>query len=310
MNTLKTIIIIFLILLSIPSFANQKWQKLENDYFIIKYPAAEQKLADKTMDILMENRRRVNYILEYEPKHKTDVYICDTDQRFRELTKGGVPDWGAGCAYPKKRLIILKSPKLTNNQVFSYHQTVVHEYTHIALGQVIGDTRIPTWFHEGMAMHLAGQFRLNDRATISWASITGKLLPLSSLDMGFPYHAPQARLAYLQSLTTIEFIMDNWEERGLSKLLQTIKQTGNFDSAMTLAWGINRKRFEDGWKSYINKKYNWGMIISNPFFLWIGISLLFLIGYWRKNRRKKKTLKQWELEELEQDLGIKFENDF
>lgn len=306
---MKKIYLIFIMLIAIPALAQDGWLKKENSFFVIVYPASEQKLADKTMEILMEKRTVINAQLDYIPSEKTIIHICATRQCFREKTRGAIPDWGAGVAYPHQRIIVLKSPKIASRQIFSYQQTVLHEYTHVVLGQVLKDARVPTWFHEGMAMYQAGQFHFDDRASVMWASISGELLPLSSLDSGFPYQESQARLAYLQSLTAIEFMMDSWGEKGIIKLIETIKETDNFDLAIKLAWGINRKRFDDQWRSFVTRKYNWGMIVSNPFVWWIGITILFLVGYWIKRRRTQKVLKKWETQDIAEDLGIHFQDE-
>jgi membrane protein DedA with SNARE-associated domain len=51
------------------------------------------------------------------------------------------------------------------------------------------------------------------------------------------------------------------------------------------------------------------MIVSNPFVWWIGITILFLVGYWIKRKRTQKVLKKWETQDIAEDLGIHFEDE-
>ena len=71
-----------------------------------------------------------------------------------------------------------------------------------------------------------------------------------------------------------------------------------------MATGLGLKHLERKWKAELKRRYNWIPIVTSFFSLWFLASLLFLLGYWIKRRRAKRTLAEWEQEETLQESHL------
>jgi len=72
------------------------------------------------------------------------------EAEFRALTRGRLPHWGAGVAFPEEGRVLLRPfPGLADE----LPRTARHEIAHIVLHRRIRSPA-PVWFHEGVAMWL------------------------------------------------------------------------------------------------------------------------------------------------------------
>ncbi len=93
-----------------------------------------------------------------------------------------------------------------NHGSHQVQQTIIHEYTHHVLLSI--GVRKPMWFHEGLAMHAAGEtwFNRSDLGLVRW--LEQSHLPFDALVPAFPHTADEkfASAAYYQSLMMTEFL--------------------------------------------------------------------------------------------------------
>jgi hypothetical protein len=93
-------------------------------------------------------------------------------------------------------------------------------------------------------------------------------------------------------------LQGGWE--GVRNLLDQLKATGDFDSAMVHVYGVDETGFEWEFLKTIRQKYRWAVLIDPMFYVSIAfVPLLGLAGFmvWR---RKRRIMKEWEDED--QDL--------
>lgn len=241
-----------------------------------------------------------------DPSHKGIVliYLPSREEDFDQLTRRGVPDWGIGCALPLENTIVLKSPRLIGKSP-DLPSLIAHENSHILLYDQVkakdsspskSEERtdpIPRWFDEGLAMFESKEWRKGETLSLAWSVITHSLLPLSSLETHFPTNERKAHLAYLESFSTINYLLDEYGEEGLRRLLHSLAHSSDFESALVESLGLTLKEFENEWFFYLQSRYNAFYLLSDTGILWGVISLLFLFVLILKTiqiRRKKRRL--------------------
>ncbi|MFH1689416.1 MAG: peptidase MA family metallohydrolase [Candidatus Eisenbacteria bacterium] len=230
------------------------------------------------------------------------IYIASTNEEFRALTYGGVPDWGAGCAFPDRGVVVLRNP-VTVPDPLSMEDVVVHELAHVAAGRVLGEVRVPRWFHEGIAMTLAGEWRLPGSSTLAAAGASGELIPLGELDASFPAGSADAMLAYSESFYAVRFLMEEAGPATPAELLLGIASSGSFDEGLQTLCGRILPDFERDAVASFRRRFGWGVFLSRWNVLFVGLSLLLLTGGAVRLARSHRRLREWEAAERGSSIG-------
>ena len=101
-----------------------------------------------------------------------------------------------------------------------------HEIAHIFLDQLMAEAEVPRWFHEGYAQYVSQMWDLDSFIEFSVAILAGRVIKLDAITHGMPEGENQARLAYLQSYTVVEFMFSRWNESQMRLLFERWRQIG------------------------------------------------------------------------------------
>jgi hypothetical protein len=208
-------------------------------------------------------------------------------------------------ALPEDGLMILNSAGLSKTEAGMRDQTLSHELVHLLLGRLTrGEIRVPYWFHEGMAQLLSGDRSHGGSLDLAWATAAGRLIPMENLNTDFPYETPKSPLAYAQSASFTEYVIE--EHYFLDSPQALFRQMAErTDKAREILLWLGRtqniQELEKGWRQDLGRLRNWVVLISSSTLLWIVISLLFLLSYRLKRRRERNVMQNWDSWEREDD---------
>ncbi|UCC66207.1 MAG: hypothetical protein JSW32_04780 [Deltaproteobacteria bacterium] len=245
-----------------------------------------------------ETREMVVRDIGHTPRSPTLIYLAPTWGDFQQVQpRGTPPSWSVGTAYPEFNLIILRSPRAMKGGRVEIDEVLQHEYAHLALWTSLRGQEAPRWLDEGFAMLQSRQWNLSWTYTLAKGVLTKSLIPLQELEDGFPLPGYQAQLAYAESFSFVTFVKNEFGAKALPRLVEGIASGLDVDTALRLATGLGFRELERRWKKELKRRYSWIPIASSFFSLWFLASLLFLLVYWRKRRRAKRILEEWEREE-------------
>jgi hypothetical protein len=196
----------------------------------------ETDLAYRALDILGEAYEEVRGRLRVVPATRIEVVIY-TGGKYRAGVAG--PDWSLARYDGKIR--VGQADLMAARGVL--RDTLYHEYAHALLSTGVG---VPPWFHEGVAQYLEPSRPRPDRELLARAAAKGELSSFAELGRGFLAidDARLARLAYVQSLSIVEFMA---ADRGEDRLHGTIRQLAGgarFDAVVLDGYG---ERLERRW---------------------------------------------------------------
>ncbi|UCD83765.1 MAG: hypothetical protein JSU92_10780 [Deltaproteobacteria bacterium] len=271
----------------------------ETPHFVLRYHPTEQTVADILFPKMEELRSPIIRDLGVNFADKTTIFLASSDQEFQELQPHGarLPSWSVGVAYPRLNLIILKSPLMLRGQQLNLLEVFQHEFSHIALGRVIGDEQSPLWLWEGFALYHARQWTLSHTATITRGVLGRSLFSLNQLERAFPRGEREAALAYAQSFSFVSYLLNKYGREVFQHFTQNLAQGIEVERALEEATGASLKSLEADWIRYLKLRHTWFPILTSSFSLWFLITLIFLAGYIRKRIRAKAKLAEWEEEE-------------
>ena len=133
-----------------------------------------------------------------------------------------------------------------------YAETLAHELSHLYSDNFyVGYSRIPLWLEEGLATYneSASTEQAGDGATRGGAWQSGAVLDLPAAirdsDIGV------TNLAYAESATIFQFIVDHWGETQLADFLNAFRRTTSLDNVTTQIFGLNSADFELAWRTWL-----------------------------------------------------------
>jgi hypothetical protein len=302
---MKRIFYFFLLslILSLPALLPAaSWLELRSPHFIMRYQEPERKMASFLLQRAEETRGAVLLDLDHTPPSPTLIYLAPTWEAFQEVQPTGQPPtWAVGTAYPAHNLIILRSPRGIKGGRTEVEEVLRHEYAHLVLARALEGHEAPHWLDEGFTMLQSRGWSISWTYVLSRGVLSKALIPLAELADGFPLDQQQAQLAYAQSFSFVSYIKNKYGTEALARVITGIAQGLDAEEALRQATGLGLRSLERGWKAELKKRYSWIPIATSFFSLWFLASLLFLLGYWLKRRRAKRTLAEWEQEEALQE---------
>lgn len=264
------------------------------------------RIADQSAAIL----ERIQGRLGAPPLPPTRVYLAADDGSVESLLgEAGfppnlMPGWAAGIALPAADTMVLHAGRIGRYGqrqligVFA-HETVHLLMAHAAGGPLVGDSRLPSWFSEGVAANLARDGEWMDFFVLYTSPVASSRRPLAELESCFRSPAVERlrRAAYAGSYSFVKFLMDRHGPGLPARVLAGLRAGMGFEAAYHRAAGIPLAVDEAAWFSLIHGKLRWAVILGSSFTLWMAITALVLLAYLRKKRRARLKMEAWQEDE-------------
>ncbi len=272
------------------------WIEQERDGIVVLTRESDARAADRILDVAIVRGGHIAARMALGTPAPLRIVVAPSHEEFRTLTSGGVPDWGVGCAFPSRGLVILKSPRVVTYPL-QMEDVIAHEIAHVAAGRVLGGTRVPRWFHEGVALSMAGEWRLGSERSVVAAAAAGHLIPLQELEHRFPDGATEAGLAYTESFQAVQYLMDRADLVGAEDLVTIVAAAGDFDAALARIVPGGRSTFYEEIERFFAGRFSWATFLTgwNPLF--VLLTLLFLVAVAVRVTHARRRLREWEAEE-------------
>lgn len=175
------------------------------------------------------------------------IWVYSSKSDFQGSQAPNSQDWIAGTAYPELQVILAVLPTGNQSEV---GRIVPHEISHQVLYQATRNpfNVPPTWFDEGLAVSAQASGNEDFPALVQRAADQGRLFSVRSLTSEFPYDPADASLAYAESYSIAQFIVDRWGNEGIAAVLDAYKLGVSHDEAFVTALGVDMSELDALWK--------------------------------------------------------------
>ena len=110
---------------------------------------------------------------------------------------------------------------------------------------------LPTWLDEGLAMYAEGELDLAFVTFLNNAVVEDTLISVRSLSSPFSAFAEESFLAYAQSYSLEEFLINQHGKNKMFELLNTFKEGSGYDEALLRVYGFDMDELNALWQDYI-----------------------------------------------------------
>lgn len=199
--------------------------------------------------------------------------------------------WVAGLAFPAERRTIIDLS--TGEHTLKVSETVRHEVSHLLLPVLTRNANLPRWYHEGLAMHLAGEDtaeRLRDAVP---AAVFGHMTTLDALTDAFlSGNRASMAMAYAQAAGFVRFVLVRTGEDKLGELHARLSAGVPFVVAFEATY---RTSPETAYVRFVRdraSRSSWLAWATNEGVLWSLVSVLFLLVGLKRFLDARKRMKQ------------------
>ncbi|MYD63330.1 MAG: hypothetical protein F4W91_20030 [Gemmatimonadetes bacterium] len=287
----------FLLLFSFSTANATEWHRFERDDLALHLAHTDAVRAGEFLNALLIGRNEIRRKLGGTPEIPIAVYLAPNEAIFRELTHGRLPHWSAGVAFLESRTIVLQAS--ADNLL----QVARHEFAHIFL-HAIAPSRVPVWFHEGVAMWASHEWRLRQSAAVFYAVFSENLIPLSEIDEVLSFPSAKADLAYTESLLAVSFLIRLGGPNAVVVMLSELEAGAPFEVALFRVTGETPREFERRWRDDVQARFSLMTLLFSPDLIWLYLTLLLLLAYICVRLRNRATLRRWEAEDAAEELTL------
>ncbi len=224
------------------------------------------------------------------------VYLAASEDEFSQATGSSIPDWGAGVALLGYNRIVIKSPKYMRIGK-SFRELIGHELTHIMLHRAAGGRWLPRWIHEGLAMHVSGEWSIGQDILVARAAWTKNLIQLHRLEGMSVFNGAKANLAYTESYLAVSSLLKKGDPFLLADLLALYRNTNDFLHSFRVVVGTDYSRWTNNWFERTSMQYHLLLFIFDWKLFWLALPLFIILLFLLKRRQNVKTKRRWKIEE-------------
>lgn len=216
--------------------------------------------------------------------------IPDSDPDARR-----VPGWIVGLAIGERDIVIFP------NRVLAYpydslESVVRHEIAHLALNTAAGNTRLPRWFHEGVATSVDNGWPIRARLQLLLAMLARP--DIAQLTRLFASESvSDTQQAYLLSALLVHHLRERYGAAVPGAIARRVGSGTPFAEAFRRETNITPDAAAaQAWAGY-RRWTAWVPAVTDPAAAWVLILLLAFVAFIAQRRRRARRRRQWDEEE-------------
>jgi hypothetical protein len=217
------------------------------------------------------------------PDRPITLILAPTRARFDSITRGRLPAWSDGAAFPDPGVVVLLSARAPDR----LRAALRHELAHLVLRWRVGRVP-PRWFEEGYASVAAREWDRFDALRVNWTLARGRRVSLVDLNRALTGDERDVGGAYALATTAV-LLLERWGgARGLEPLLANARTASTFDAALRVTHGVTEDDFETRWQADLRARYGWLAWGAAGGLFWTAAAVL-LVWLVRRRRRRDRA---------------------
>jgi hypothetical protein len=267
------------------------WQTLANANITVHWIEGDIARGQDILNLAVDSIVKIQRDLALPAMDHVDIYIYPTVGQLQSSIRMGGATWIGGHAQPELRTVLLAAPTGVEGQI-SLERDLPHEVVHILLYERMGDQyhNLPTWLNEGLATLQEGVPNPAYIFELDRAARENALLSMQSLCSSFPISEEDALLAYAQSASFTQYLLDIYGVGGVAQLLDAYQEGTSCEGGVQRVYQRPISQLENEWRWTSLSNPNL-LEFAQPLLPWLllGFSMLggFAIVFLLSRRQRK-----------------------
>jgi hypothetical protein len=260
----------------------------------IVYPATIQAVMPELVEAFNQAKRNLRNIFSWSISRRVHLIIIKQRNEFLQIAEHPLT---VAFAEPSRHRITINYQDVVKNP-FSLETTLQHELCHILIGEHL-DKHIPRWLNEGIAQWASEgitEIIRPEKNILQKAAFAGNLIPFYRLEYSFPMESNAFVLAYEQSQSFVSFLIQQYGKNAFLQTLQLMKSGRALHASIRIIYGKSLNHLEHDWVISQTRFFAWILFVINNLytFIFMGLSLISIIGFIRMKRKKWQYPDDWD----------------
>ncbi len=273
------------LLLPLPLYA-ENISAIQSNEVIVLFEEPLHNTANAVLKIYPIVKTELENTLGWKLNFRPEIHLIRDRQDFRKIIGSNLT---VAFAVPQKYLIVIDNSRM-HTKPFTLETTLKHELCHLLLNHYIKEENLPRWLNEGVCQWTSGGIAeiITDRKNLTKAYLSKRMISINSLQK-FPHDEKSMLLAYEESKSLIEYIVDEFGRQKLLDILDYLREGLSPDEAVRKSLSISIYELEAKWHTYLKRRITWLTYLSNNIhtILFLFAALITVAGFIRVLRRKR-----------------------
>ena len=238
------------------------WDIIQGEVVDVYYHGPVSRRAKNVLEACDKSVKDISELLGVESNDRISLIMYNNySEMFDVVVKKSQTQ--AGSLITEGQAFATESIVLVDGGARSALGVATHEITHIIVARATKDsyTGVPLWLNEGLAEYGNIEPDSGYDRYLEWAVDTNRLFPFSSLNR-FPGNPNLTLVAYGQSRSFIEYLVNEYPKLNMKKLMKGLSDRKSFDDSFLAAYGKTLNEVENNWRSTLASNENNGVIIK------------------------------------------------
>ncbi|MBN1877669.1 MAG: hypothetical protein JXA33_25830 [Anaerolineae bacterium] len=227
-----------------------EWQTLQEDNITLHWVSGEQATMVTALDIIRTALAEIQYTLKTSSTDPITAYVYPSLADLQSALRLSMHTWVGGYAYPDTGALLLVIQSSTD-AVLRMNNDIPHELTHKILYDMLGSQAYevqPTWLLEGLASHFERSPDTTYALSLENARQNSSFIPLEQLCYPFPTETDQAILAYAQSQSLVNYLVQTYGWSDIRALLDAYADGLNCSAGIQQALDRDLTTLDREWR--------------------------------------------------------------
>lgn len=233
----------------------EDWKVVKGDLMRVHWYDGSEAFAKRALQIGEQAVRDTSSLLGVTETAPIDFFIYADEQAFRTALGPGTRENVGGQSHADIRtLFALITPSEIDDPWVGI--VIPHELTHLVFDTAVRNPYRfpPRWLNEGLAVYLSEGNGPSDQSMLAGAVAAGDLIPLTALGGQFPTEPDKTSLAYAESVSAIDYLVQTKGRDTLVGLVLGYKDGLTDDEAFQKGIGEGVSAFEAEWLASVGAK--------------------------------------------------------
>ena len=254
------------------------WQSLTDGELSLFWYEGDDSFARELMNDCKEGLARLTEDIGTYPARPIKIYVYASAGDLQEAMIFP-QEWTGGVAFTEFGIIAIG---ISPGRLDWGKRALIHELTHLVVHQATFGPygRLPIWLDEGLAMYNEGELDPYLSPYLQKAISEDKLISVRTLCSPFSAEHEKAYLSYAQSYSLVEYLLDNYGQDKMLKLLTLIKQGNTCDEALTKVYGFDVDGLDSRWREMLATPMTRAQRIWHPALIAVLSALATALALW------------------------------
>ena len=256
------------------------WQSLGNTNITVHWVEGDLTRGQEILNLAIDSNARIQRDLVLPALDHINLYIYPTVGQIQSSMRMGGATWIGGHSNPELGAVLLAAPNGVEGQI-SLERYIPHEFVHILLYKRMGAQyhNLPTWLNEGLATLQEGVPNPAYIFELDRAARENAIISMHSLCASFPISEEDALLAYAQSASFTQYLLDIYGVGGVALLLDAYQEGTSCEGGIQRVYQRPISQLESEWRWTTLSNPNL-LDIAQPLLPWLllGLSVIAVFG--------------------------------